>query len=148
MLLYLTILMIFRQRNCKHFGKFVVSLKEQIQQILLNVFRKNEKTVFDTTKLSNRKPCLPIVKPNGLYTLPIYGKHKPLCFLLFPLYFRSFVSLSLSRSSFLCLFPDRPSFLARLTLLPPWLVLPLSLSFSLDSFVCFPIFFLSLQVFR
>jgi hypothetical protein len=37
MLLYLTILMIFRQRNWEHFGKFVVSLKNQIQQILLNV---------------------------------------------------------------------------------------------------------------
>jgi hypothetical protein len=40
MLLYLTILMIFRQRNWEHFGKFVISLQEQFQQILLNVFRK------------------------------------------------------------------------------------------------------------
>jgi len=60
---------------------------------------------------------------------------------LFPLvsfvltFLRLSLSLSLCRSS-LRLFPDRPSFLARLTLLPPLLVLPLS--FSLDSFVCFP----------
>jgi hypothetical protein len=66
--------------------------------------------VSDTTKLSNRKPCSPIVKPNGLYTSPIYGKHKPLCFHLFPLYFRSFVSLSLSLFT--------PSFVSRSSFLP------------------------------
>jgi hypothetical protein len=40
MILYLTFLTIFRQRNWKYFGKFIASLKEKIQQILLNVFRK------------------------------------------------------------------------------------------------------------
>jgi hypothetical protein len=40
MLLYLTDFMIFRQRNWEHFGNIFVSLKEQIQKNLLNVFQK------------------------------------------------------------------------------------------------------------
>ncbi len=105
------------------------------------MFFENLGKVLDMTKLSNRNPYSPAVKTKRLvHFTQLYGKHKPLCFLLFPLSFRS------SLSPLLRLFPDRPSFLARLTLLPPLLVLPLS--FSLDSFVCFPIFFLSLQVFR
>jgi len=95
--------------------------------------------VFDMTKLSNRNPCSPIVKPNGLYTLTSYMGNTNLfvssCFLCTYVPSSLSLSLSLCRSS-LRLFPDRPSFLARLTLLPPLLVLPLS--FSLDSFVCFP----------
>jgi hypothetical protein len=107
--------------------------------------------VFYMTKLSNRNPCSPAVKPNGLYTLPTYMETQTSLFphVSFVLPFLPLsLSLSLAGSSLLRLFPDRPSFLARLTLLPPLLVLPLSFSFSLDSFVCFPIFFLSLQVFR
>ncbi len=96
--------------------------------------------VFDMTKLSNRNPCSPAVKPNGLYTSPTYMGNTN----VFVSFVLPFLSLSLSTPSFV----SRSSFLARLTLLPPWLVLPLSLSFSLHSFVCFPIFFLSLQVFR
>ncbi len=116
------------------------------------MFFENFGKVFPMTKLSNRNPCSPAVKPNGLYTLPSYMGNTNLfvssCFLCTSVPSSLFLSLSLSGSSLLRLFTDRPSFLARLTLLPPLLVLPLSFSFSLDSFVCFPVFFLSLQDFR
>ncbi len=75
--------------------------------------------VFQMTKLSNRNPCSPAVKPNGLYTLPTYMGNTNLffssCFLCT---FRSFVSLSLS------------------------------LSLALHSSVCFPIVLPSLLVLR
>jgi hypothetical protein len=76
------------------------------------MFFENFGKVFHMTKLSNRNPCSPAVKPNGLYTLPTYMGNTNL-----------FVS-----SCFLC-----PS-------------VPLSLSLSLHSFVCFPIVLPSLLV--
>jgi hypothetical protein len=73
---------------------------------------------FYMTKLSNRNPFSPAVKPNGLYTLPTYMGNTNL-----------FVS-----SCFLC--TSVPSSLS------------LCLSLALHSFVCFPIVLPSLLVLR
>jgi len=64
--------------------------------------------VFDMTKLSNRNPCSPAVKPNGLYTSPTYVGNTNV-FVSFVLPFLS-LSLSLSLST--------PSFVSRSSFLP------------------------------
>lgn len=91
--------------------------------------------VFDMTKLSNRNPCSPAVKPNGLYTSPTYMANTNV-FVSFVLPF-----LSLSLQSFVCFPIVLPSLLVLRSCLLGLCFLCLCLSLSTLLFVSRSSFF-------